>query len=578
MSTVAQDVQQIREAIYGREVREAIADGIEHCYSDVSGGVTTADTAAAAANAAAQRANTAAAGAEGIPGTASLEDVNNLKSVINDVVLNDYVELCLSDMVYIDNEYVRSVTGVIVSDSSWKRSDYTPIRESCKQIKISYEPDPSTTSINALCFYNKSKAFISGIASPVLAGYISVPNGAAYFIYSGTKNQMSGSACHVVLENVSSNIVPFNEEILLSGIVPIENVQGIIARPNNLVSIKECVNNAYVDHTSGSLVGGTKYFATGFIPVVAGSSYRANHGRNHAWYKADKAFLSGQMGSDIQSGITAPSGAAFIRFTINKQSDGLNTPAELYFASINDYDSESVRIPGLHYWCGGKKINWIGDSIVDGRDFDEEVCEVLGLIKSSEYGINGSTIALNADGSDGRNALCERYSQMSDDADLIAVSCGTNDFQYAWCPIGDINSTEKTTFYGALKRLCEGLIDKYPKKIIFFTTPIKRAQPFADGAGGEYTADGVMTTPFSKNKYGKTLGDYADIIKEVCGYYSIPVLDMYRESLLNPHLASQQDMFDSVYTHPNTTGQKIMARRVAGWISQLGFTIPDLDE
>lgn len=83
MSTVAQDVQQIREAIYGREVREAIADGIEHCYSDVSGGVTTANTAAAAANAAAQRANTAAAGAEGIPGTASLEDVNYLKSALN---------------------------------------------------------------------------------------------------------------------------------------------------------------------------------------------------------------------------------------------------------------------------------------------------------------------------------------------------------------------------------------------------------------------------------------------------------------------------------------------------------------
>ena len=167
---------------------------------------------------------------------------------------------------------------------------------------------------------------------------------------------------------------------------------------------------------------------------------------------------------------------------------------------------------------------------------------------------------------------------MSNDADIIAVSCGTNDWMYAWSPIGTIESTENTTLYGALKTLCQGLIDKYPQKLIFFTTPIKRAQAFANGAGGEYTADGVNTTPFSKNKYGKTLGDYADIIKEVCGYYSIPVLDMYRESLLNPHITSQQNMFDSAFTHPNTTGQKIMARRVAGWISQLGYVIDGLNE
>ena len=119
-------------------------------------------------------------------------------------------------------------------------------------------------------------------------------------------------------------------------------------------------------------------------------------------------------------------------------------------------------------------------------------------------------------------------------------------------------------------------INKYPQKLILFTTPIKRAQAFESGNGGEYTPDGVMTTPFSKNKYGKTLGEYADIIKEVCGYYSIPVLDMYRESLLNPHLASQQGMFDSIHTHPNATGQKIMARRVAGWITQIGYNINGL--
>ena len=129
MSTVAQDVQQIREAIYGREVREAIADGIEHCYSDVSGGVTTANTAAAVANAAAQRANTAAAGAEGIPGTASLEDVINLKSAVSSRLKDDVDYTVLSNatkkgITFTINKQERNIkatgtsTGVIGFDTT----------------------------------------------------------------------------------------------------------------------------------------------------------------------------------------------------------------------------------------------------------------------------------------------------------------------------------------------------------------------------------------------------------------------------------------------------------------------------
>ena len=59
MSTIEHDLAQIRQAVYGREVREAIADGIEHCYDDVSTSTTLADGAA-------ERANTAAARSEDI--------------------------------------------------------------------------------------------------------------------------------------------------------------------------------------------------------------------------------------------------------------------------------------------------------------------------------------------------------------------------------------------------------------------------------------------------------------------------------------------------------------------------------
>ena len=55
MATIAQILLQIRQAIFGKDVRESIAQGIEKCYTDVQAGVTTADSAAERAHTSADR-------------------------------------------------------------------------------------------------------------------------------------------------------------------------------------------------------------------------------------------------------------------------------------------------------------------------------------------------------------------------------------------------------------------------------------------------------------------------------------------------------------------------------------------
>jgi lysophospholipase L1-like esterase len=79
------------------------------------------------------------------------------------------------------------------------------------------------------------------------------------------------------------------------------------------------------------------------------------------------------------------------------------------------------------------------------------------------------------------------------------------------------------------------------------------------------------------NGNGKTLKEYGDIIKEVCAYYSIPVLDMYKESGLYPfddelaiNYYNQQGSAGAYYyTHPNAEGHKLMAKRLTGYLRQL---------
>ena len=60
-STIDTLIQKIRTAIYGKEVRDAIADGISTCYTDVSQGKTLIDGAVETANTAATNANSKAA-------------------------------------------------------------------------------------------------------------------------------------------------------------------------------------------------------------------------------------------------------------------------------------------------------------------------------------------------------------------------------------------------------------------------------------------------------------------------------------------------------------------------------------
>jgi lysophospholipase L1-like esterase len=155
-----------------------------------------------------------------------------------------------------------------------------------------------------------------------------------------------------------------------------------------------------------------------------------------------------------------------------------------------------------------------------------------------------------------RTPISARYQLMDDDADIVCVACGTNDFQYNWTPLGTMSDRTPDTFYGALHYTILGLLQKYLGKQIIICTPIKRCQS-------------PYTTIESVNDYNKTLEQYGQIIKEVCSYYSIPVIDLYSESGLNPHIQSQSSLFDSYKTHPYQKGHDMIARVVTGKIQSL---------
>lgn len=239
------------------------------------------------------------------------------------------------------------------------------------------------------------------------------------------------------------------------------------------------------------------------------------------------------------------------------------------FDSINTKITEDVataleeaisEINPTTYW-DGKTINIIGDSITAAgagtTNFGDVAAEEVGATTVNNYGINGSMIAVQESSPTTRDPIVTRYTGMADAADLVIVAAGTNDWQYGLCPFGTMASRSSYDFYGAMHNLCVGLLEKYVGKTVMFMTPIKRMQD-------------PLLTQESTNANGKTLFEYCDVIKEVCAYYGIPVLDMNRLCPLDPHIESQFELyFDAVGTHPSAAGHVIMAKTLAGFLRQL---------
>ena len=141
---------------------------------------------------------------------------------------------------------------------------------------------------------------------------------------------------------------------------------------------------------------------------------------------------------------------------------------------------------------------------------------------------------------------------MENDADVVVVFGGTNDFGHGNVPIGKFSDRVNTTYYGACHVLMQGLLEKYPASAIVFMTPLHRLSEDEPSMGN-----------------GLNLKRYVDIIKEVAEYYAIPVLDLYAISGIQPRVDVMRERYCPDGLHPNGEGHKLIASRLASFLKSL---------
>ena len=211
------------------------------------------------------------------------------------------------------------------------------------------------------------------------------------------------------------------------------------------------------------------------------------------------------------------------------------------------------------------KINILGDSITEGvgasssdRCFVSVLAARTGAI-CRNYGIGGTRIAFQKKSSAEPHwdyDFCSRVSGMDNDTDCVIVFGGTNDYGTGDAEFGSMSDRSKDTFYGALHVLYRSLIERFTDAKIVIVTPLHRCNeenPRGDGKAAD----------------GPVLKEYIRAIREVAEYYSLPVLDLYAVSGLQPEIAAIKERFMPDGLHPSDAGHEMIAERMQKFLEAL---------
>lgn len=213
----------------------------------------------------------------------------------------------------------------------------------------------------------------------------------------------------------------------------------------------------------------------------------------------------------------------------------------------------------------GAKINFLGDSITEGARVADPKNIFPALIADEcsaicrNYGIGGTRIARQSEfvSPQDPHDFCGRIGRMDSDADIVVIFGGTNDYGHGDAPLGTMDDRTPYTFYGALHTLYTGVINRFPNAKIVVITPLHRINE---------------DKPCVERKAligAEPLKVFVDIIREVAEYYSLPVLDLYKNSGLQPNVPILNEKYFADGLHPNDEGHKVLAREIIKFLKAL---------
>ena len=209
----------------------------------------------------------------------------------------------------------------------------------------------------------------------------------------------------------------------------------------------------------------------------------------------------------------------------------------------------------------GKTIAILGDSLTGGygasckeNEYTQLLMKNCEFAKFLDYGEGGTRIAAPTDiERDNKRERCFAYrvDEMDENADIVLVFGGTNDYGWEVTPLGTFADRDETTFYGALHMMMKKLAKKYVGKQLAVMTPTHRLREIREE---EDVPD---------------FRDYVYAIKEVAEFYAIPIIDIYAESGFQPNIPENKAYYFVDGLHPNDAGYAKIADMVEKFLRRI---------
>lgn len=236
--------------------------------------------------------------------------------------------------------------------------------------------------------------------------------------------------------------------------------------------------------------------------------------------------------------------------------------------AVNAFDKMIIENSTIDF--SDVKITVMGDSISAGNTLPEEeqgiydwpsqLKEILGAKELVNLSIGGSIVSSCKD----HYPMCQRWSEIPADSDIIIVMGGSNDmlFEDKW-QFGNIeyeHRMTKDTFCGDLDDMCSRMQWVYRDhnetnycKLLYINPP---------------------STTLSDAWYNVDPGNlvqqktFAEAINTIVPAYSFEVIDLYNNNILNSHDRDINEQYVPDGIHCNKEGYRILAEHVASQIIQ----------
>jgi len=201
-----------------------------------------------------------------------------------------------------------------------------------------------------------------------------------------------------------------------------------------------------------------------------------------------------------------------------------------------------------------KKVCFLGDSITAGCGTSAEECRYTNVFARKTgaviqvNGISGTRIAKQTKQSEWEQHdryYIPRVDELETDADVVVVFGGTNDFGHGDAPFGTMADRDDTTFCGAMHVMLEKLINRFPAATIVLLTPLHR--PSENDPVNEIGIERPL------------LCEYVAAEKAIAAEYSVPVLDLWSVSGMQPCIPVQKELYMPDGLHPNDRGAERIA-------------------